>query len=116
MRSKDYATRFRTTEPVYSYQPDQNLIGLILFYCHVQEIIPNDIPDPLGKPVTTTTTVDANLNHCLATGGSVSGCLHFVNHTSIDSYSKRQATNRSLPTPGGLMADVPCLDCSLDGC
>ena len=59
---------------------------------HVQEIIPNDIPHPLGKPVTTTTTVDANLNHCLATGRSVTGCLHFVNHTPIDSYSKRQAT------------------------
>ena len=36
--------------------------------------------------------MDANLNHCLATGRSVSGCLHFVNHTPIDSYSKRQAT------------------------
>ena len=24
--------------------------------------------------------------------------------------------NRSLPTSGGLMADVPCLDRSLDGC
>ena len=28
----------------------------------------------------------------------------------------RHAVNRSLPTPGGLMADVPCLDRSLDGC
>ena len=28
----------------------------------------------------------------LATGRSVTGCLHFVNHTPIDSYSKRQAT------------------------
>ena len=36
--------------------------------------------------------MDANLNHCLATGRSVTGCLHFVNHTLIDSYSKRQAT------------------------
>ena len=26
------------------------------------------------------------------------------------------AINRSLPTSGGLMADVPCLDHSLDGC
>ena len=25
-------------------------------------------------------------------------------------------SNRSLPTSGGLMADVPCLDRSLDGC
>ena len=36
--------------------------------------------------------MDANLNHCLATGRSVPGCLHFVNHTPIDSYSKGQAT------------------------
>ena len=33
-----------------------------------------------------------NLNHWLATGRSVTGCLNFVNHTPIDSYSKRQAT------------------------
>ena len=61
-------------------------------YGHVQEIILDDIPDPLGKSVTTTTKVDANLNHCFVTGRSVTGCLHFVNHTPIDSYSKRQAT------------------------
>ena len=36
--------------------------------------------------------MDANLNHCLATGKSVTGGLHFVNHTPIDSYLKRQAT------------------------
>ena len=42
-----------------------------------------------GKTVTTTTTtVDANLNHCLATERSLTGCLHFVNYTPIDSYSK----------------------------
>ena len=46
----------------------------------------------MGKPVTTTTTADANLNPCLATGRSVTGCLNFVNHTPIDLYSKRQAT------------------------
>ena len=27
IRTKDYATRFRTTEPDYSYLPDQNFIG-----------------------------------------------------------------------------------------
>ena len=46
----------------------------------------------MGKTVTTTTTVDAKLNHCLATGRSLTHCWHFVNHTPIDSYSKRQAT------------------------
>ena len=49
------------------------------------------MPDPLGKTVTTTTTVDPNLNHCLDTQRSLTGCLHFVNHTPINSYSKRQA-------------------------
>ena len=92
IRTKDYATRFRTTEPDYSYLPDQNFDWAHTVYGNVQEIIPDDIPDPLGKSVTTTPTVDANLNHCLATGRSVTGCLHFVNHTPIDSYSKRQAT------------------------
>ena len=65
------------------------MIGLTQF---MVMYIPDDIPDPLGKPVTTTTIVDANLNDCLATGRSVTGCLHFVIHTPIDSYSKRQAT------------------------
>ena len=92
IRTKDYAIRFRTTEPDYSYLPDQNFDWAHTVYGNVQEIIPDDIPDPLGKSVTTTTTVDANLNHCLATGRSVTGCLHFLNHTPIDSYSKRQAT------------------------
>ena len=92
IRTKDYATRFKTTEPDYSYLPDQNLDWAYNVYCHVQEIIPDDIPDPLGKPVTTTTTVHVNLNHCLATGRSVTGCIHFMIHTPIDSDSKRQTT------------------------
>ena len=54
--------------------------------------MPEDIPKPPGKTVTTTTTVDANLNHCLATGRSLTGCLHFVNQTPIDSLSKRRGT------------------------
>ena len=92
IKTKNYATRFRITEPDYSYPPEQNFNWAHTVDGHVQEIIPNDIPDPLGKTVTTTTTVDANFNHCLATGRSLTGCLHFVKHTLIDSYSKRQAT------------------------
>ena len=48
--------------------------------------------EPLGKAVVTTTTMDANLNHCLATSKSLTGCLHFVNKTPVDWYSKKQAT------------------------
>ena len=36
--------------------------------------------------------MDANLNHCLATGKSLTGCLQFVNKTLVDWYSKKQAT------------------------
>ena len=50
------------------------------------------MPEPLGKAATTTTTMDANLNHCLAAGKSLTGCLHFVNKTPADWYSRKQAT------------------------
>ena len=61
-------------------------------YGHVQEIITNNCPKPLGKSVTTTTTLDANLIHCLATGVSLTTCLHFCNQTPTNWYSKKQAT------------------------
>ena len=55
IRTKYYAMRFRTTEHDYSYLPDQNFDWSHTVYGHVHEIIPDDIPDPLGKSVTTTT-------------------------------------------------------------
>ena len=61
-------------------------------YGHIQEIIPHDCPKPLGKSVTTTPTLDANLLHCMATGASLTACLHFCNQTPTDCYSKKQAT------------------------
>ena len=50
------------------------------------------MPEPLGQAAATTTTMDANLNHCLATGKSLTACLHFVNKIPVDWYSKKQAT------------------------
>ena len=61
-------------------------------YGNVQEIIPNNFPKPLGKSVTTTTTLDANLLNCLAAGASLTACLHFCNQTPTDWYSRKQAT------------------------
>ena len=46
----------------------------------------------MGKPVTLTTYVDANLYHDLLTGRSVSGIIHLINKTPFDWYSKKQAT------------------------
>ena len=50
------------------------------------------MPETLGKAVVTTTTMDTNLNHYLATGKYLTGCLHFLNKTPVDWYSKKQAT------------------------
>ena len=71
IRTKDYAIRFRTDQPDYSCLPDQDFDRTYSVYGNVQEILPDDMPDPLGEAVTTTTTMDANLNHCLASGKSL---------------------------------------------
>ena len=61
--------------------------SVTLYMVDVHEILPDDMPEPLGKAVVTTTTMDANLNHCLATGKSLTGGLHLDNKTSVDWYS-----------------------------
>ena len=58
----------------------------------MSEELPYNMPEPLGKPVITTTYEDANLYHDYLTGRSVTGVLHLVNQTPIDWYCKRQAT------------------------
>ena len=75
IRTKGYAIRFRTEQPDYSFLPDQDFDWTYSVYGNVHEILPDHMPDPLGKAVTTTTTMDANLNHCLDTGKSLTGCL-----------------------------------------
>ena len=50
------------------------------------------MPEPLGQAVVTTIIMDATLKHRFASGKSLTGCLHFVNKTPVDWYSKKQAT------------------------
>ena len=92
IRTKDYAIQFRTDQPDYSFLPDQDFDWTYSVYDNVQEILPDDMPEPFVKAVVTTTTMDANVNHCLATGKSLTECLHFVNKTPVDWYSKKQST------------------------
>jgi hypothetical protein len=72
------------TTPVYNWK---NTV-----YGDTSEEIPHDIPEPLGKFVTLTTYVDANLYHDMISGRSVTGILHLFNKTPFDWYSKKQAT------------------------
>lgn len=61
-------------------------------YGEVSELLPEDALVPLGKHVTLTHYVDANLFHNALIGRSVTGILHMLNVTPIDWYSKMQAT------------------------
>ena len=78
IRTKDYVVRCRTDQPDYSFLPDQDFDWTYSVYGDVHEILPDDMPEPLGEAAVTTTSMDSNLNHCLATGKSLTGCLHFV--------------------------------------
>jgi hypothetical protein len=88
---KSAAIRVRVEKPDFSELPVQLFDWCDTVYGNVNEEIPKDVPDPLGKPVTLVTYVDANLYHDILTGRSVTGILHFCNQTLIDWYSKRQA-------------------------
>ena len=86
------AIRIRTAEPDFSDLPEQIFDWAKTVYGDVKELIPEDIPIPLGKFVTLVTYVDANLFHNMITGWSVTGVLHFINKTPYDWYSKKQGT------------------------
>ena len=59
IRTKDYAMRLRVQQPEYSYLPEQEFDWTYSVPGNVRETVSEDIPKPFGKPVTTTTTVDA---------------------------------------------------------
>jgi hypothetical protein len=86
------AIRVRKDTPDFTGLPNQEFDWCHSVYGYVEEVLPKDLPKPLGKSVTTITYKDANLYHDIMTGRSVTGILHFCNQTLIDWYSKRQAT------------------------
>ena len=88
---KSAAIRIRTEMPDYSALPDFEF-DWERIYDKPSENIPDDAPEPLGKPVRSSHYVDANLMHCLATGRSVTGVMHMLNKTPIDCFSKKQTT------------------------
>ena len=92
IRTKIYAGRFRTDKPDYSFLPEQDFNCTYFIYGDFHNILHDDMPESLGKTEVTTTTMDANLNNSLATGKSLTGCLHCLNNTPVDWYSKKQAT------------------------
>ena len=91
-KMKDASIQVRTGEPDYSDLPKIPYDWSYSVYGDVKEIIPDDVPEPLGKPVVHTTYIAANLYHDKTTGRAVTGVLHIVNQTPFDWFTKRQAT------------------------
>ena len=85
--------RFRTGIPdhkaIYGEKPEFH-DWMHSIYGSPKEQIPDNLPPPKGKPVHTSTFVDANLIHDLTTGRSATGILHLLNQTPIDYFLKRQ--------------------------
>jgi hypothetical protein len=84
--------RIRTGQPDYSTVGEREYKWDRSIYAGAAEIIPEDAPTSLGKPIVLTTYVDANLYHDMLTGRSVTGILHIVNQTPFDWFSKKQMT------------------------
>ena len=87
------AIRFRTGIPDWETHFGSDPIKYdwmeTVYGCPAEDIDPR-APTPKGKPVRTTSFVDANLMHDAITGRSASGILEYLNQTPIDWFSKRQ--------------------------
>jgi len=81
--------RIRTEQPDYSGLPNFEFDWARTVYGAMEELLPDNAPEPLGKPVTLTHFVDANLMHDLSTGRSLTGILHLANKTPIKWFSKK---------------------------
>ena len=62
------------------------------FYPDAEEVIPLNVPTPMGSPITITVWVDVNHAGNLANRRSHTGFIIYVNQSPIVWYSKKQST------------------------
>jgi hypothetical protein len=113
-KMKDAMIRIRTDEPDLSSLPIPSFDWEKSVCGGVSEIIPTDMPQPLGKHVTLTHYFDANLYHDMMTGRSVTGILHLFNKTPIEWYSKKQATVETATYGSEFIAACTCVEQIVD--
>ena len=115
-----YLLKFREAKICFRvHQPDYSDIKCVKqdwesIYGEVHEQMPTNAPKPLGKPVTLMHYVDANLMHDILTGRSVTACLHFMNATPIDWYSKKMATVETATYGAEFVAARTCVEQIID--
>jgi len=106
--------KIRTDAPDYSDISVKLCDWECTCYADAKEEIPLDAPEPKGKPVTMTSYFDANLYHNLISGKSVTGCLHLLNKTPIDWYSKLQSTVETATFGSEYVAARTCAEQIID--
>jgi hypothetical protein len=108
------AIRIRVEEPDYSDVPVFEYDWAKLVYGNVEEMMPTNAPEPLGKFVTLSHFVDANLMHDMISGKSVTGVLHLINKMPLDWYSKKQATVETATYGSEFVAARTCVEQIID--
>jgi hypothetical protein len=105
----------RTDQPELSGLSDQVFYWLISVYGEVKELFDDNIPLPLGKPITLFHYFVANLYHDLITGHSTIGIYHPLNKTPIERYSMKQSAIVETATYGSeFIATRTCVDQIID--
>ena len=107
---KHAVIRYRTGLPDYSDISYRRNDWEKSVYGDVKELLPTNAPKPLGAPVILTHYVEANLYHDMITGRSVTGIIHFINQTPIDSFSKKQATCETATYGSEFVAARTCVE------
>ena len=102
--------RIRINEPDFSQLQEPICDWSYSVYGEGEELIPHELPEPLGKSVTLTHYVDANLYHDMLTGKAVTGILHFCNQTPIDWFSKKQSTVETATYGSEFVAARTCVE------
>jgi hypothetical protein len=110
------SSRVRTEGPDYSDIPDHQYDWMYTVYGDTKEVLPKDAPELLGKYVTLSHYVDANLMHDVITGKSVTGILHLINKTPLDWYSKKQAMVETATYGSEFIAVRMCIEQIIDLC
>jgi hypothetical protein len=101
-------------EPNFSDVLDHQYDWTYTVYGNTKEVLPKDAPKPLGKYVTLSHYVDANLMHDVTTGKSVTGLLHLLNKTPLDWYSKKQATVETATYGSEVVTACICVEQIID--
>lgn len=111
---KHGVVRIDPTVPDHSDVPTKEYDWERSCYPGAKELVPDDVPKPLGKPVLMTHYLDANLMHDLISGRSVTGILHMWNNTVIDWYSKLQGTVETATFGSEFVASRTCTEQIID--